>query len=129
MGTKRIRSIGITIFFITVFTASNIFADSKIGKELFENKNSGNCTTCHKINEDKKVGPGLKGIMKRYEANREFLENFLLDPKGMWDSNDPLIEDMKKRMDRVGKPIRMKYKGKLNKEQVDHIIDYLETLN
>jgi len=128
MFVKKLFFLLVTGFFLSILSFSNAFADAENGAKLFKNKKLGNCKTCHNITAKKKVGPGLKGVVEKYDGNREFLVKWIMDPKGMWKSDDPLIADMKKRLKREGKTLRMKPKGKLTEEQANDLIDYLETL-
>lgn len=119
----------ITVFFLTLLFAgftNFAVAEPDTGKKLYNDKKIGACSKCHKITEKKKLGPGLFGVLTRYD--REFLINFIIDPVGMWATDDPNIAKMKKSLKREGKKSRMKMKVKLTSEQAGHIVDYLETL-
>lgn len=66
--------------------------DSKLveeGKQAFENK----CVSCHKTNEEKLVGPGLKGITTRKKA--EWIMNYVSNPELMIEKDPELQEQVK----------------------------------
>jgi len=46
-----------------------------------------NCASCHTIGGGRLTGPDLKNVSER--ADREWLVEFILDPKGVIDSGDP----------------------------------------
>lgn len=48
-----------------------------IGSELYTTK----CITCHALNEDRKIGPGLKGVTQRRRP--EWILNQMLNPLEM----------------------------------------------
>jgi len=58
-----------------------------IGKELFEAK----CTSCHKWQKEKYVGPGLMGVTKRREP--EWIMNQMLNPNEMT-ANDSIAKGL-----------------------------------
>jgi len=60
---------------------------ASIGKDLFEAK----CTSCHKWQEEKYVGPGLMGVTKRREP--EWIMNQMLNPTEMT-ANDPIAKEL-----------------------------------
>ena len=122
------------------------FADAKAGEAIFKAK-AKKCKTCHKAQGDpnkfKPVGPGLKGVGKRYK--REWLKKWLSpENKGIWEGNGAAIQDIKARYKAAKKGKEMKKsqmvknfgsgkggkKPKItltDKERKD-IIDYLMTL-
>ena len=73
-----------------------------------------NCTSCHSMEtQETKVGPGLAGILRRgklpvsgREATRENVRRQIIEP--VW--------------------VMPSYAGRLTEEEIEHIVDYLETL-
>ena len=57
------------------------------GQKLFEAK----CTSCHKWQKEKYVGPGLMGVTQRRKP--EWIMNQILDPLGMT-AHDPTAKDL-----------------------------------
>lgn len=53
-----------------------------IGRELFNAK----CAACHTLNDKWKLGPSLKGVVKRNGGN--WVERFIRDSEGMIKSGD-----------------------------------------
>ncbi len=51
-----------------------------------------NCTSCHTIGGGRLTGPDLKGVFER--AERDWLVNFVLDPKAVIDSGDPYAQEI-----------------------------------
>ncbi len=47
-----------------------------------------NCMSCHTIGGGRLTGPDLKGITEQQEPGREWLINFMMDPKSVVDSGD-----------------------------------------
>ncbi len=115
----------ISCFIFINLTSISSFADTKKGKKIFKSK-SGNCKKCHKLNEETKVGPGLKGMFDRY--SEDWLRKWLKDPQGTWKENDPETQKMKKRLGKENKKeTLMKLpKGGLTDEQVNDLFDFLK---
>ena len=59
------------------------------GKQAYENK----CVSCHKLNDEKLVGPGLKGITTRKKA--EWIMNYVSNPEKMLEKDPELQEQVK----------------------------------
>lgn len=57
------------------------------GKALFESK----CSACHKTTDEKVVGPGLKGVTTRRNAN--WILNMITNPEGMT-KEDPVAKEL-----------------------------------
>lgn len=60
---------------------------SKEGAKVFQSK----CITCHKITDERVIGPGLKGITIRRKP--EWIMNQILNPLEMT-KNDPLSKEL-----------------------------------
>ena len=57
------------------------------GEKLFEAK----CTACHKVTDEKYVGPGLKGVTQRRKP--EWIMNMILNPTEMT-QKDPTAKEL-----------------------------------
>ena len=57
------------------------------GKQLFESK----CVACHKVTDERLVGPGLKGVTTRREP--EWIMNQILNP-GEMTQKDPIAKGL-----------------------------------
>ena len=57
------------------------------GKVIYESK----CSACHRVTEEKIVGPGLKGITKRRKA--EWIMNMIINPEEMT-KKDPTAQEL-----------------------------------
>ncbi|HRS39031.1 MAG TPA: cytochrome c [Bacteroidia bacterium] len=57
------------------------------GEKLFEAK----CTACHKVTDEKYVGPGLKGVTQRRKP--EWIMNMILNPTEMT-QKDPAAKEL-----------------------------------
>lgn len=55
------------------------------GKQVFDLK----CSSCHKLTDEKLVGPGWKGVSQRHKP--EWLMNFIVNPDAMIDK-DPQLQ-------------------------------------
>jgi cytochrome c2 len=55
------------------------------GKQVFDLK----CSSCHKLTEEKLVGPGWKGVSTRHKP--EWIMNFITSPDAMIDK-DPKVQ-------------------------------------
>jgi mono/diheme cytochrome c family protein len=62
-------------------------ASAKEGKVLFESK----CAACHKTTDEKVVGPGLKGVTTRRNAN--WILNMITNPEEMT-KKDPVAMEL-----------------------------------
>ena len=60
-------------------------AMAKSGSQAFDVK----CSACHKLTDEKLVGPGWKGVTKRHEA--PWILNFITNPDAMLDK-DPAAQ-------------------------------------
>lgn len=72
--------------FTNVEVAGNLdtkMADS--GKQIFDLK----CSSCHKLTDEKLVGPGWKGVSTRHKP--EWIMNFITNPDAMIDK-DPKLQ-------------------------------------
>ena len=161
---KKILGFGLAAVFAMSFSyVPAAFADAATGKKIFNTKTktmTAPCKQCHKAAGDpakfKPVGPGLKGLGKRY--NKERLQKWLspknvelfgdaLDAKGKIIAakvKDEQLLDLMKRYSaaKKGKPMKKSQmvknfapgkKGKppkitLTDEERNHLIDYLLTL-
>lgn len=87
------------------------------GKEIFEN----NCVICHKLTEEKLVGPGLKGITEK--RDKKWLKKFIPASQDMVKAGDKLAvqvfnENMK---------IPMPDHKFLSDDDLDQLLTYIET--
>jgi len=85
------------------------------GEKLFEAK----CTACHKVTDEKYVGPGLKGVTQRRKP--EWIMNMMLNPDAMLDS-DPVAQ---KQLEEC--LVRMPNQS-LSKDDGRHILEFMRTL-
>jgi cytochrome c len=82
--------------------------DAAKGKEVFEQ-----CAVCHNADsEDKKMGPGLKGLFKRDK---------------MTNGKKPTEANIRSRVDEGGQGMPA-YKDMLSDQEKDDLIAYLKTL-
>jgi len=82
--------------------------DAKKGKEIFDQ-----CAVCHNADsEDKKVGPGLKGLFKKEK---------------MGNGKKPTEANVRERVNE-GAPGMPPYKDMLSDQERDDLIAYLKTL-
>ncbi|MBI3815385.1 MAG: cytochrome c [Nitrospinae bacterium] len=110
-----------------LFSYSFASADAAKGEAIFKDTKVGNCKTCHDTGDKKKLGPGLKGISDR--ASKEWITKWLEDTQAVWDANEAYTQDLKKRMNKEGKPKPAhKTPVKLTPEQIADLIDYIGTL-
>ena len=74
--------------FSKVDISSNLdVAKAESGSKVFNVK----CSSCHKLTEEKLVGPGWKGVTGRHSA--EWIMNFATNPDAMLDK-DPKVQAM-----------------------------------
>jgi mono/diheme cytochrome c family protein len=93
--------------------------DAANGEALFKN----NCATCHNANEQKLVGPGLKGIQER--RNLEWLVKWVKNPNGVIASGD---EYAVKLYNEYGKA-QMTAFPNYGEKEVKDILAYVEKAN
>lgn len=77
-----------TVIEVPAFVISTDPADIKKGEELFAAKG---CVACHKIGGGKLVGPDLKGVTARREA--DWIKKMILKPEIMV-KEDPIAKKM-----------------------------------
>lgn len=58
----------------------------KLGDNIYTTK----CASCHKLTDEKLVGPGWKGVSQRHKP--EWIMNFITNPDPMLD-NDPKLQE------------------------------------
>ncbi len=87
-------------------------AKADLGKAVFVTK----CTTCHKLTDEKFVGPGLSGITKR--RTPEWILNMVTNPELMIKS-DPLA---KKLFEEILSPMANQ---NISDEEARNILEYL----
>jgi mono/diheme cytochrome c family protein len=61
---SRILILTSALFLLMAWIPNNARAQNQKGKEIFEKY----CTACHKISDEKLIGPGLKGITERRDS-------------------------------------------------------------
>lgn len=83
------------------------------GKDIFDSQ----CIGCHSIGGGKRVGPDLKDVTLRRDA--EWIKNFISNPGKMFKS-DPIAQQLLKEFNDV----RMPYLA-LKPDQVDAVVEYL----
>ena len=112
--------------FTLALPLTSILADANQGKEYFESMNGGFCTSCHRVDDSKMVGPGLAGVSERH--SEEWLRLFLSDPRQTWKSDHPETIELKERVRKTRAPVTTCKKNPMTSEQLDNLIDYLKTL-
>jgi len=119
LATKQSKFIAISSVFILGLTlVSPSYGDTLPGEELFNKK----CKQCHKTTEQLSIGPGLKDVTKRRSV--EWIEKWLIDPKKILNSDDPIAQELKKNFKRVMPKIPEMSTDENRKD----IIEYLKTL-
>ncbi len=118
--------IGILAAFAIVFCVSTsaFAADAAAGQALFNGK--GKCKTCHKTNDKKLVGPGLAGVKARHPE--AWLKKWITNPQEVWKSDDADVKELKKRVNKEGKPKTAMAPGKLSEAEIDDVVAYITTL-
>ena len=91
-------------------TAAQVFAaDAAKGKANFES----NCSVCHNADsEERKMGPGLKGLFSREKMNN---------------GKKPTEANVREKIDEGGQGMPA-YKEMLSDEEKDDLVAYLKTL-
>lgn len=64
------------------------FLKAKKGKAIYETK----CHSCHRLTDEKLVGPGWKGVTGRHQP--EWILNFITNPDPMLDKDPKLLAMM-----------------------------------
>ena len=119
-----VLTIAMAFALVMGISAVAMAGDAEKGKSVFNG--AGKCKACHKTDDKKLVGPGLAGVSKLYDD--AWLKGWILDPQGVWAAGDPKVEDMKKRLNKTGKPKTAMAPGKISPEDADDIVAYLKTL-
>lgn len=79
-----------------------------------------NCMNCHTIGGGRLTGPDLKDVTKR--QTREWLANFLLNPKAVLDSGDPYAQKIFEDSRRVPMPMA----PGMTRERAEKLLDLIE---
>ena len=79
-----------------------------------------NCMSCHTIGGGRLTGPDLKDVSQRQE--REWLVNFILNPKSVIDSGDPYAQKIFEESRRVPMPIG----PNMNRERAEKLLDLID---
>jgi len=83
--------------------------DAATGTEVFEQQ----CSVCHNADsEEKKMGPGLKGLFKKDKMNN---------------GKKPTVENVTQAVKEGGNGMPA-YGEILSKEEIDHVVAFLQTL-
>ena len=116
--TVRTLSFPLFLTYGLIFPLLSYAGDAMLGEELFKKK----CRQCHKTTEQVLIGPGLKDVTKRRSI--EWIEKWLIDPKKILNSDDPIAQELKKNFKRVMPKIPEMSTDENRKD----IIEYLKTL-
>lgn len=79
-----------------------------------------NCFNCHTIGGGRLTGPDLKGVLQRQK--REWLANFMMDPRGVLGSGDAYAQRL---FEEAGKVSMPNLPG-MTRERVDKLLDLIE---
>jgi len=104
-----------SILFSSLILLSSFGAVAQDGEKLFKQ----NCSSCHRIDDQKVVGPGLAGIEDR-APSREWIVKWVQDPDGMVASGDEYANTIKD-----FSPTAMTAFGYLEEAQIFAILDYI----
>lgn len=104
-----------SILFSSFILLASYGAFAQDGEKLFKQ----NCSSCHRIDDQKVVGPGLAGIEDR-APSREWIIKWVKDPDGMIASGDEYANQIKDYS-----PTAMTAFGYLEDAQIIAILDYI----
>ncbi|MHB0965943.1 MAG: c-type cytochrome [Bellilinea sp.] len=77
--------IGTALIFLTLSTSASFDRQTaEQGQQIFQQ----NCASCHTVGKGKLVGPDLQGVTAL--RDRQWLQEFILDPTAKFDSGDPI---------------------------------------
>ena len=77
--------IGAVLIFMTLSTSASFDRQTaEQGQQIFQQ----NCASCHTVGGGKLVGPDLQGVTAL--RDRQWLQEFVLDPTAKFDSEDPI---------------------------------------
>ncbi len=105
-----------SILFSSLILLSSFGAFAQDGEKLFKQ----NCSSCHRIDGQKVVGPGLAGIEDR-APSREWIVKWVQNPDGMVASGDEYANSIKD-----FSPTAMTAFGYLEEAQIFAILDYIK---
>lgn len=86
------------------------------GKEIFEKS----CAVCHKLSDEKLVGPGLKDITQR--RDKEWIKKFIASSTEMIKSGDKLANQVFKENNQIPMPDHKS----LSDAELDQLVSYIE---
>ncbi len=105
------------LFVVAGLLFSSVSQGQNKGKEIFEK----NCAICHKLTEEKLVGPGLKGVAER--RDKKWMKKFIAGSQDMVKAGDPTA--VKVFNDNLKIP--MPDHKFLSDDDLDQLITYIET--
>ncbi len=85
---------------------------AQAGKQVFDLK----CSSCHKLTDEKLVGPGWKGVSTKHKP--EWLMNFIVNPDAMIDKDPKLQAQLELCL------VRMPNQN-LSDEDARHIVEFM----
>lgn len=103
----RIRVYAICTAFAAFSPALHAAGDAKKGKEVFEQ-----CGVCHAESDEKKMGPGMKGLFKKSK---------------LVNGKQPTEANVRAKIDEGGNGMPA-YKDMLSNQEKDDLIAFLKTL-
>jgi cytochrome c len=103
----RIRYYAICAAFAAAAPVAHAAGDAAKGKEVFEQ-----CSVCHNTSDEKKMGPGLKGLFKKAK---------------MANGKQPSEANVRAKIDEGGNGMPA-YKDMLSDKEKDDLVAYLKTL-
>src|SRR5689334_17808865 len=103
----RIRYYAICAAIAAAAPVAHAAGDAAKGKEVFEQ-----CSVCHNTSDEKKMGPGLKGLFKKAK---------------MANGKQPSEANVRAKIDEGGNGMPA-YKDMLSDKEKDDLVAYLKTL-
>ena len=105
------------IFLMAGILFSSVSQAQNKGKEIYDK----NCAVCHKLTDEKLVGPGLKGVAERHD--KEWIKKFIVASQDMVKAGDPVAVKLFEENSKIPMPDH-KF---LSDDDLNQLITYIET--
>lgn len=99
---------------------ANISDPIELGSRVYNN----NCATCHNVDDQRKIGPGFKGL---YGKNREF-ENSVAMVANEEYLRESILAPNAKKVKGYGNVQMNAFGGILSEDEIRYVIEYIKTL-
>ncbi|MFB6306268.1 MAG: c-type cytochrome, partial [Flavobacteriales bacterium] len=118
---KRTYILAFFSLLLIILSSGNINAQDKKMVKKGEKLFNANCASCHSPGKDVVIGPGLKGVEKRWEGQKDLMYKWIKKPNKVAEMGNDYVDDLIEEY----KPEMMTPQPVTNKE-IDAILAYVK---